>query len=148
MPKTGDSSSGRSAVGLPLRRGFGRRFGPKLILLATLILVVDALVGDKGLLERVRERQRHHDVQLALQQLQHENSALREQARRLREEDPTTIEDAARRQLGMIKPGEMLFIVKDLDKPGASAPAHPDAAPGSATSPGTAATPPPSTPPR
>jgi cell division protein FtsB len=127
MPKTGDSSSGRSAAGLPLRRGFGRRFGPKILLLATLILIVDALVGDKGLLERLRERQRHHDVQQTLDQVRHENAALREQARRLREEDPSTIEDAARRQLGMIKPGEMLFIVKDLDKQPAT-PAQPGGA--------------------
>lgn len=123
MPKTGDSppsvsAAGRNAVGVPLRRGFWQRFGPKLLLLATLILIVDALVGDKGLLERLRERQRHHDVLQTLEQMQHENGDLREQARRLREEDPATIEDEARRQLGMIKPGEMLFIVKDLDKQG------------------------------
>lgn len=134
MPKTGDSSSGRSAAGLPLRRGFGRRFGPKILLLATLILIVDALVGDKGLLERLRERQRHHDVQQALDEVRHENAALREQARRLREEDPSTIEDAARRQLGMIKPGEMLFIIKDLDKQ-PTAPAQPATNPPAASAP-------------
>lgn len=125
MSKTGDSppsvsATGRHAVGVPLRRGFWQRFGPKLLLLATLILIVDALAGDKGLLERLRERQRHHDVLQTLEQMQHENSGLREQARRLREEDPATIEDEARRQLGMIKPGEMLFIIKDLDKQAAT----------------------------
>jgi cell division protein FtsB len=136
MPKTGDSPSGRSAssaTGLPLRRGFGRRFGPKLLVLATLILIVDSLIGDKGLLERLRERQRHHDVQHALEDVRHENASLREQARRLREEDPATIEDAARRQLGMIKPGEMLFIIKDLDKqpaqPGTTTAPPPPSAP-------------------
>jgi len=36
-------------------------------------------------------------------------------ARRLRE-DPSGIEDQARRELGLIKPGEVLFIVKDVDK--------------------------------
>jgi len=49
--------------------------------------------------------------------MRRENAQLREQARRLREEDPGAIEAAARKQLGMIKPGEMLFIVKDTDKP-------------------------------
>jgi cell division protein FtsB len=38
---------------------------------------------------------------------------LREEARRLRE-DPTAVEEIARRELGLIKPGERLFIVKDL----------------------------------
>lgn len=120
MSKTADSPTGRSAAGVPLRRGFWQRFGPKLLLLATLIVIVDALIGDKGLLERIRERQRFDDVYQTLEQVQHENSNLREQARRLREEDPATIEDEARRQLGMIKPGEMLFIVKDLDKTGSA----------------------------
>lgn len=99
------------------------------MVLATLILIVDALIGDKGLLERIRERQRYHDVQQSLEEVRHENAALREQARRLREEDPATIEDAARRQLGMIKPGEMLFIIKDLDKqPAQPEPAQPSGA--------------------
>jgi cell division protein FtsB len=111
------------------RRGFGRRFGPKLLVLATLILIVDALIGDTGLVERLRERERFNDVKTSLETLKQENAALREQARRLREEDPATIESAARRQLGMIKPGEVLFIVKDVDAP-----------PARSTSPGTAPT--------
>ena len=36
-------------------------------------------------------------------------------ARRLRE-DPSAIEEQARRELGLIKPGEVLFIVKDISK--------------------------------
>ena len=83
-------------------------------MLATIILIVDALIGDKGLVERLRERQRFDDVKIALDTLKQENAALREQARRLREEEPSTIESAARKQLGMIKPGEVLFIVKDV----------------------------------
>ena len=118
----------------PFRRGFGRRFGPKLLLLATLILIVDALIGDKGLVERLRERQRFDDVKSALETLRQENAALREQARRLREEDPSTIESAARKQLGMIKPGEVLFIVKDVDAPPARTPASPTAPTSSSSS--------------
>ena len=41
------------------------------------------------------------------------DGAAREEARRLRE-DPSAIEDLARRELGLIKPGEKLFIVKDI----------------------------------
>ena len=113
MPRP--DASPPTAAAPPYRRGFGRGLGPKLLLLATLILVVDALVGDKGLLERIREHQRFRDVSASLEKLRQENAALRDQARRLREEDPATIESAARRQLGMIKPGEVLFIVKDVD---------------------------------
>ncbi len=120
MRKAPDPSSGQTTA-LPRRRGLGRRLVPKLILLATFILIVDALVGDKGLLERVRENQRSRQVAESLENLRHENAHLREQARRLREEEPGAIESAARKQLGMIKPGEMLFIIKDTDPPSAAA---------------------------
>ena len=129
---SGASNGGASGNGPVYRRGFGRRWGPKLLLLATLILIVDALIGDKGLVERLRERQRFDDTRTALETLRQENAALREQARRLREEDPSTIESAARRQLGMIKPGEVLFIVKDVDAPPARTPS-PAAAPTSSS---------------
>jgi cell division protein FtsB len=117
MRNTSAPSTGQPATVLPRRRGWGRRLVPKLILLATFILIVDALVGDKGLLERMRENQRSRQVAESLENMRRENAQLREQARRLREEDPGAIEAAARKQLGMIKPGEMLFIVKDTDKP-------------------------------
>jgi cell division protein FtsB len=38
---------------------------------------------------------------------------LRELARRLKE-DPLAIEEIARRNLGLIKPGEKVFIIKDV----------------------------------
>ena len=44
-----------------------------------------------------------------------ENARLRETARRLRE-DPSAIEEIARRELGLIKPGERVFIVKDVPR--------------------------------
>ena len=45
-----------------------------------------------------------------------ENQWLREEARRLRE-DPSAIEEIARRDLGLIKPGEKVFIIKDIEPP-------------------------------
>ena len=42
--------------------------------------------------------------------------ALREEARRLHE-DPAAIEEIARRELGLMSPGEKLFIIKDIDPP-------------------------------
>ena len=46
-----------------------------------------------------------------------ENQRLREQARRYRE-DPSAIEELARKDLGLIKPGEKLFIIRDQPAPG------------------------------
>jgi cell division protein FtsB len=42
-----------------------------------------------------------------------ENARLREMIGRLRD-DPGTIEAIARRELGLVRPGEVLFILKDI----------------------------------
>ena len=78
------------------------------------MLVVDALVGDKGLLETMRARRQFAGVEAALAATRQENARLREQVRRLKE-DPASVEAIAREELGLIRPGEMLFIVHDID---------------------------------
>ena len=76
------------------------------------VIIVDALVGDQGLLAMLRAGRsttswpRHRRQQA-------ENAALREEAGGSTE-DPAAIEEIARRDLGLIRPGEKVFIVKDL----------------------------------
>jgi cell division protein FtsB len=82
-------------------------------LLAGVVLVIDALVGDKGLLAMIQARQEYRTLERSLTDVRAENARLREQARRLRE-DPAAVEDLARRELGLMKPGEKLFIIKDV----------------------------------
>ena len=105
-----------------LRQGFGgqvasrgRRLLRHVLLFITLVIVVDAIAGEKGLLALLEARRNYAALERSLERARAENAALRETARRLRE-DPAAIEDAARRELGMIKPGEVLFIVKDVEK--------------------------------
>jgi cell division protein FtsB len=93
----------------------GRRLVRYVLGFVTVVLVIDAVVGEKGLLALLKARRDFSAVQHALGQARVENAQLREDARRLRE-DPTAIEEIARRELGLIKPGEMLFIVKDIEK--------------------------------
>lgn len=90
----------------------GRRVLLVLLVLVTVVLVVDALFGDKGLFETLRVRRQYQALASSLNRLRQENARLREEARRLRE-DPVAIEEVARRELGLIRPGEMVFIVKD-----------------------------------
>ena len=82
------------------------------LIFVTLVLVLDALVGEKGLLETMRARRQHRELTATIDRLRWENAQLREEARRLLE-DPSAIESLAREELGLIRPGEMLFIVKD-----------------------------------
>lgn len=78
----------------------------------TIVLVVDALVGDKGLLDTMRARRQYAQLSADLVRKRQENAKLRDQIRRLKE-DPTAIESLAREELGLIREGEMLFIVRD-----------------------------------
>lgn len=91
----------------------GRRLASYVLGFVTMVLVIDAVVGEKGLLTLLKARRDFVSVEQSLHRARRENAQLREQARRLRE-DPSAIEEAARRDLGLIKPGETLFIIKDL----------------------------------
>jgi len=77
------------------------------------VLIVDALVGDRGFLAMLKARQQYRTLETSLAQSRAENARLREQARQLRE-DPQAVEEIARRELGLLRPGEKLFIIKDV----------------------------------
>jgi cell division protein FtsB len=82
----------------------------------TVVLVVDALVGDKGLLDTLRARRQYRALAAALAQKRQENVRLRDDIRRLKE-DPGAIESLAREELGLMREGEVLFIVRDTQSP-------------------------------
>lgn len=82
----------------------------------TFVLVIDALFGSRGLLETVRARRQYAELTADLARKRRDNERLRDDIRRLRE-DPTTIEAVAREQLGLMRDGEVLFVIHDA-KPG------------------------------
>jgi cell division protein FtsB len=94
----------------------GRRILTGLFFFVVCVLVVDALVGDQGLMATMRARKQYDELAADLARLRSDNAGLREEARRLRE-DPAAIEEIARRELGLMSPGEKLFIIKDVDPP-------------------------------
>lgn len=100
--------------------GRTRRIVHLLLLFVAAIIVVDSLVGDRGLLAMLQARKEYDQLAATLARERAENGRLREQARRLRE-DPSAIEEIARRDLGLIRPGERLFIIKDVPKPSQAA---------------------------
>ena len=87
-----------------------------LLLFVAAVVIVDALVGDRGLLAMMRARHQYDQLAATIARQHAENARLREEVRRLRE-DPSAIEEIARRDLGLIRPGEKVFIVKDLPAP-------------------------------
>ena len=92
--------------------------GRLLVLFAAIVLIVDALVGDRGFLAMLRARRQYDQLSATLERQRGENARLRDEAGRLRN-DPAAIEELARRELGLIRPGEKVFIIKDLKPPSA-----------------------------
>jgi cell division protein FtsB len=74
------------------------------------VLAVNATVGERGLMESFRARREGATLAASISALRIENARLREQVRRLRE-DPSAIEALARRELGLMRRGEILFVV-------------------------------------
>ena len=97
----------------PLRT---RRLLKMMLLFIGSVLLVNALAGDRGLSESFEARRHQERLRHGIDQLRRHNDRLRQEARRLRE-DPSAIEEVARRELGLIRPGELLFLLSD--SPGA-----------------------------
>ncbi|HUU33329.1 MAG TPA: septum formation initiator family protein [Vicinamibacterales bacterium] len=99
-PKTGASPRRRRVISYGLA-------------VLTVVVLIDAVAGEKGLLTLVRTRHELQTLEQSVQAARLDNQRMLELARRYRE-DPVTIEELARRDLGLIKPGEKLFIIRDL----------------------------------
>lgn len=84
-----------------------------LLVFVTVVLLIDALVGERGLVERMRAGRLYLEAQAELEKIRQENARLLEEARRLKE-DSSAIESLARKDLGLLRPGEVLFIIKDI----------------------------------
>ena len=76
-------------------------------------LLVNGLFGERGLADTIRARRAYRTASRDLDRLKQDNAALREQARRLRD-DPGTIESVAREELGLVRPGEIVVTIKDV----------------------------------
>jgi cell division protein FtsB len=121
----------RSAAAAPRNPSFkrARKFQPSppawpwagrlvraVLVLASAVIMVNALFGARGLMSTLRAKQEYATVAARVNQMRSENARLREQVRQLRD-DPATIESLARERLGLVYPGETLFIVSTPEPP-------------------------------
>jgi cell division protein FtsB len=116
VSKENTSRSAPRRAAQPGRPGRTRRIVHALLLLVAIAIVTDAFVGDQGLLAMMRARRQYNQLAGDIARQRAENARLREEIWRLRF-DPEAIEEAARRDLGLIRPGEKVFIIKDLPSP-------------------------------
>jgi len=111
--------TGPGRPALPPRRP-GTPWVRRGLIFAICVLALNALIGERGLAETLRVRAQVRAITLEVNRLRHENDRLAEYADRLAR-DPRTIEDIARRELGLMRRGEILVVLKDAAPGGAPA---------------------------
>ena len=92
------------------RRG---RFHAQLLGFALVALALNALIGERGLIERRRAEWQAMRIASELTVLRRENSELRRRVAALKS-DPLAIEHIARAKLGLVRPGEVLVLLKNV----------------------------------
>jgi cell division protein FtsB len=75
-------------------------------------LLVNAVVGDNGYLAARRMRHEYEAARAEVIRVRIENQRLQQEGRRL-ETDPAAVEETARRELGFVRPGETLIVIRD-----------------------------------
>lgn len=113
----------RRAAGADAVSAMRRRMVRTGLVLVLLLAVVDGMFGERGLLANWDMGQRNALAQTAIDEMRERNDELTDEIRRLRE-DPAAVEELAREELGLMKDGELLIIVRDA--PSATSP-PPDA---------------------
>lgn len=94
------------------RRERARRAAQWVLLFVSTAVVVNGLVGERGVLQMLQARREYQQLEASVAALRQQHAVLQEQARQL-QEDPVTIEQLARQELGLIRRGEIVIILKD-----------------------------------
>lgn len=113
VDRKGPAKRIRERIGAPDARARRRRTITWILLSAIGVLLINALVGENGYLAKLRAGREEAALTHAVARLRIENRQLQEERQRM-QSDPATVEDAARRVLGVIRPGETVVIVRDL----------------------------------
>ena len=113
MGRVTEAAGYESEFRLPVPRREPKRFWSHIVLFAASALLVNGLIGDRGLMETLRARRAYAAAAQDLARLRQLNAALRERVRRL-SSDPATIEAVARGELGLLRNGEIIFTVRTM----------------------------------
>jgi cell division protein FtsB len=96
--------------------GLRRKAATLASIIALIALIVGALFGDRGLLHLIDQRHRAEALAREISDLQAENARLAAEIAALRS-DPRAIERLAREELGLVRPGETVFLVREPTAP-------------------------------
>jgi len=82
---------------------------------------LNALFGDRGLLELFKARQEIESLDREIVTLRTQNQSLLEEIRALKT-SPLAVERLARENLGLVKPGEIVLLIRDSGRRSDSGP--------------------------
>jgi cell division protein FtsB len=81
------------------------------LIFATVVVLVDALVGKSGVAQSFQAKHEYERALSELEALRARNAVLTDRVRRLGH-DAAAIEDLARQELGFLRRGEIVFLVR------------------------------------
>ena len=93
-------------------RSFWSRFARAILGVALLLLAIHDVFGSHGLLAMRRTQSQIQDLRGEINRLNQENGDLNKQVKALRS-DPKAVERIAREEMGLARPGEMIFKLPD-----------------------------------
>ena len=89
-------------------RSFWRRYGRSILALALFLIAMHDVFGSHGLVAMRRTQSQFKQLRGEIDRLNQENSDLSKQVHALRT-DPKAVERIAREEMGLARPGEMIF---------------------------------------
>jgi cell division protein FtsB len=93
-------------------RSFWSRYARSILALALLLLAIHDVFGSHGLLSMRRTQSQMRELRGEIDRLNQENGDLSKQVQSLRS-DPKAVERIAREEMGLARPGEMIFKLPD-----------------------------------
>ena len=85
------------------------------LLFAALLLLWVVFAPNRGIFDLIKAQKELETLQVENSRLKEENQALQEEISRLRD-DPDYLEEKARKEYGMLKENEVLYIFKKKEK--------------------------------
>lgn len=99
-------AEGRGSLGKPTRVAF------LVSAVVTIVFLISYVFSDRGISQLQRAQQRVHSLEEDVERLRDENAKLREQLRDL-DESTFPIEAIAREDLGLARPGETVYLLRE-----------------------------------
>jgi cell division protein FtsB len=91
------------------------RYARSILALALLVLAIHDVFGSHGLLAMRRTQTQIRELRREIDRLNQQNGDLSKQVQSLRS-DPKAVERIAREEMGLARPGEMIFKLPDQPK--------------------------------